>query len=722
MKKAYGSIPSFSPNGRRAIFCTVAGFGIALILAVQAEAEIHRFTLDQPGARNLGIWRLTNDAAIRDEGNYHNIQCWSCDGRYTCHTHWGDDKGSGGKGSAEVHVVDLLTDEDRRVGKGINPRWANNHNWLFYCHYTGDGTPPYETGTQVIRYDADTGEKVVITHGMEGPGSLDATDTWLYGVQRYRGRKPEMITVRVRNQPNSEIELIKGAPNMHGYVHVNPRHPVIMVRAKDLNDEVYGRNRALFDLDGSNLRTGSVMCQAGHQCWSGDGRYLLIGNRQVCGRPWDKPFPSDLDVLSWGSVGDICPCGKSGRYICGGNLTFVDSRSGDAWPVVFPYSNIVYPMAGDHSTLMDIDPKGSPDGTKIHYHSTRDIENSPIARVTNYDPRQPDVIHVDSTDGFPESGGMVCSCEVVGYRKKTATTFEGLTRRKYGTRPAPDMVRKVRVIFPLSAFVLSEQDKARTRPDASMVRAGIAETNPLLYQRQADCYVVVTRLPDPPHLKLRDERVELIPGESHWETRGYRILCNGRPVTESLCQPGSTFALPIPGAYTAIAVEWSGLESPPSLPLDIQTGNEGRVLTGKPDDFAWTRPVWQVEGKMVSRADAMSAPQATMKLEHLHDGVIAHEEWVNGQRICRVDLNEQGKPIRRQEFQNGKLKKRTYTTPEGYLASEEFYGPDGFKTEYVRYYTREDRRGTEYSRWWYEQGRPVRMTKRGQDLLFSDSP
>jgi hypothetical protein len=714
MNKAYGSMSPLGPRVCGALACSVAG--LTMILAAQADAEIHRFTLDQTGARNLGIWRLTNDPAIRDEGNYHNIQCWSCDGRYTCHTHWGGDKSSGGKAAAEVHVVDLMTGEDRRVDRGINPRWANSHNWLFYCHWTGDGTPPYETGTQIIRYDAGSGEKVVITHGMEGPGSLDATDTWLYGVQRYRGRMPEMVTVRVRNRPGSIIEAIQGAPNMHGYVHVNPRHPVIMTRAKDLTDELYGRNRALFDLDGSNLRTGSVMCQAGHQSWSGDGQYLLIGNGQVCGRPWDKPFPSDLDVLSWGSVGDICPCGKSGRYICGGNLTFVDTRSGDAWPVVFPYSNIVYPMAGDHSTLMDIDSKGSPDGTKIHYHSTRDIENSPIARVTKYELKEPDVVHVDSTDGFPESGEMVCFCEVVGYRKKTATTFEGLTRCKYGTRPAPDMVRKVRVIFPLPAFVLSEQDKTKTHaePDASMVRAGIAEGNPLLYQRQTDCYVVVTRLPSPPHLRLRDERVELIPGESHWETRGYRVLCDGRPVTEGLCQAGSTFVVQRPGAYTAIAVEWSGLESPPSLPLDIRTRTEGRVLKDKPDDFAWTWPVWQIEGKTVSRADAMIAPHATIKTEHLHDGEIAREAWEKGQRICRVDLNEQGKPIRRQEFQNGELKKRTYTTPEGFLASQEFYGPDGFKTEYVRYYTREDRRGTESSRWWYERGRPVKMTKRGQ--------
>jgi hypothetical protein len=82
-----------------------------------------------------------------------------------------------------------------------------------------------------------------------------------------------------------------------------------------------------------------------------------------------------------------------------------------------------------------------------------------------------------------------------------------------------------------------------------------------------------------------------------------------------------------------------------------------------------------------------------------------------------VDLNKQGKTIRRQEFQVGKLKRRMYTTPQGFLASEEFFGRDGFKAEYVRYYTREGRRGTEYNRWWYEQGRPVRMTKRGEVLF-----
>ena len=105
----------------------------------KATAEIQQFTLNQPDARNLRVWRLTHDPVIRDEGNYHNIQCWSPNGRYTCYTHWGGDDGPGGKSSAEVHVVDFKTGADRLVDKGINPRWAKRHNWLFYCHYTGDG-------------------------------------------------------------------------------------------------------------------------------------------------------------------------------------------------------------------------------------------------------------------------------------------------------------------------------------------------------------------------------------------------------------------------------------------------------------------------------------------------------------------------------------------------------------------------------------------------------
>ncbi|MDP6355211.1 MAG: hypothetical protein QF473_08935, partial [Planctomycetota bacterium] len=202
------------------LLCLVVPLGLHSHLC----AEIQKFKVNQPGTRNFGVWRLTNDPAIRDEANYHNTQCWSHNGRYTCYTHWGGNEGPGGKASAEIHIIDLKTGEDRFVDKGISPRWANNHNWLFFCHWTGDGKPPYETGTQVIRYDADAGKKMVITFGMEAPYSLDSTDTWLYGSQRYRGRKPEFIAGRVRNQASSRIQNLPEAPNRHAHVHANPVH------------------------------------------------------------------------------------------------------------------------------------------------------------------------------------------------------------------------------------------------------------------------------------------------------------------------------------------------------------------------------------------------------------------------------------------------------------------------------------------------------------------
>jgi len=688
---------------------------LALLVAGAGFAEIRKFEVAQPGTRNFGVWRLTHDAAVRDEGNYHNIQCWSPNGRYTCYTHWDGANGPGGKASAEIHVVDLSTGEDRRVDTGISPRWANGRNWLFYCHWTGDGTHPYETGTRVMRYDADAGEKVLITHGMEGPGSLDATDAWLYGVQRFRGRKPESVTVRVRNQPNSKLEALEGAPNKHGYVHVNPRHPVIMSRAKDPSDPVHGTNRAFFDLDGSNVRQGAVMAEMGHMSWSGDGAYLLIGNRQVCGRRWNEPYPSDLHVLSWGRVGDVCPCGKSGRYICGGDLAIVDTRSGDQRAVVHSGSYRIYPMAGDNSTLMDIDPKGSPDGTKIHYHSTLDLENAVRAVITKFDPKAPQVIHVESTAGFPDSGDLACRWEALGYESKTATTFEGVTRQKYGTRLVPWLGgRKAPTLLPLSAFLLTEAEKARSKPDGAMVKAGVAQDNPLLYQRFTDCYVVVARLPDPPHLRLRDDVIELIPGENHWETRGYRLSRDGTPLKQELLAASERFELTAPGRLTATAVEWSGLESPPSLELEVEAPAAGLVLSEPPPDFSWTRQVWRVQDAEVSRDQAMAAPESVLELVHLHDGVIARETWRNGQRALRVDLNADGKPIRHREFRNGKLHKQVYRNPDGVLASEELFGDDGFKTEYISYYTRPGSEGRIYEHWRRQRGQLVKRVKRGK--------
>ncbi len=694
----------------RSLFLAACWLGLSLSLS----AEVTKFKVSQSGTRNYGVWRLTNDPVVRDEGNYHNTQCWSHDGRYTSYTHWGGDDKLGGKSSAEIHIVDLKTGEDRLVGKGINPRWANQHNWLFFSQFTGDGKPAYETGTQIIRYDADSGERVVITYGMEVPGGLDADDEWLYGTQRYRGQKPEHISVRVRNQPGSDIQKLPEAPNKHPHIDVNPFHPMIMVRAKDPSDPIYGMNRGFFDLEGKNLHVATTLGEPGHMSWSGDGKYLLIGNRQYCGRPWNQPFPSDLVTLAYAGGGDVSPCGKSGRFICGSDLLMADTRSGDVWSVIRSHSAIIYPMAGDFSTLSDIDPKGSPDGTKIHFHSTRELEGLVSATVIRYDSKQPDIIHVGSTDGFPESGELVAKWEVIAYQRKTATTFEGLSRQKYGTRLAPDMVAKVKELLPLSAFVLTGKAKELAKPSSAMIRAGISKDNPLLYQRQSNCYIAVGRLPDPPHLRLADGKIQLIPGENHWETQGYRLFRDGESLPGKLLKPGLSFDGLKPGEYQASAVEWSGLESLKGLPLKITAKSSGVVRKDIPDDFSPTDRVWMVEGKRVSEEDAMKATRSEMQLVHLHDGKIATETWEKDQRVTHIDYNRESKPIRLQEFAKGKMTKQVYQTPEGLLASEEFYGSDGFKTEYIKYDIRAGRIGQVTRRWTYMKGRPVKVVQGGK--------
>ena len=694
----------------------LATCAMVLLAVGTLDADVEKFTVRQAGSRNLGVWRLTSDPAVRDEANYHNTQCFSPNGRYTCYVHWGGAKGAGGKASAEVHVVDLMTGKDRLVDNGITPRWANHHNWLFYSHRTGNGKPVMETGCQVIRYDADTGVKTMITHGIEWVSGMDHTDTWVYGAQLYRESKPQrIVSVRVRNQPASRFEVLP-APNEHLSLHLNPFHPVIMVRTFIgwQKNPIYHRQRTLLDLDGSNWRTGFIWAEMGHACWSGDGRYLLKGNgEQLLGRRWDKPYPGDVEVLARDGSGDVSPGDRAGRYIVSGDIGMLDLRSGDAWRVVTPHSLILYPMEGDNSTSHDTDPKGSPDGTKVHYHSTRNlVQNLVMTKTTKFDPKNaPDVLRVEGTDGFPSSGDLVFGREVVGYSRKTATTFEGLTRRNYDTPAAAKVNRPGAPIFPLSAYVLNKKDQARAKPSYPMLRDGFPETHRLMYQRQTDCYIAVARLPFRPHLRLCGSRVELIPGEHHWETRGYRLLRNGKPVVNRLLAPGESFTVKARGVYTAKAVEWSGLASPPSLPLEMSKACEGRVLKDKPADFSWTRKIWKVEGKIAREAEALRAGRADMELVHLHDGVIAREQWKGGRKVSRVDLNEQGKPIRHRMYREGRLIKRIYKDPDGNKLSLELFGPDGWKTEYVSYYTYPEIMGKEHSHWWYDHGRPIKKTQ-----------
>ncbi|MHC4593645.1 MAG: hypothetical protein ACYS19_01700, partial [Planctomycetota bacterium] len=152
-----------------------------------------------------------------------------------------------------------------------------------------------------------------------------------------------------------------------------------------------------------------------------------------------EPFASNIHFLAAISCGDVSPCGRSGRWICGdagvAQIRVADLRSGDGWSIMETNSYLCFPTDRDYSGPYDIDLKGSPDGTKIAFISTYDLKDGPVARITQ--DAADDMVRVDSTEGFPQQGRLINASgfggEVLGYERKTDTTFEGLSRGLYGT-------------------------------------------------------------------------------------------------------------------------------------------------------------------------------------------------------------------------------------------------------------------------------------------------
>ncbi len=107
------------------------------------------------------------------------------------------------------------------------------------------------------RYDVDTRENVLLATGIYYLGSVDATDTWLYGSYRYRKPGVEWTHARTRTEladPKKENAWeIVPTPSKHAWAICNPRYPVIKSRYYD-GDVAYGPKSMLFDLDGSNAR------------------------------------------------------------------------------------------------------------------------------------------------------------------------------------------------------------------------------------------------------------------------------------------------------------------------------------------------------------------------------------------------------------------------------------------------------------------------------------
>ena len=390
-----------------------------------ASAELDRFIPKQGGTTE--IWRVAANPIVRYSVNYHNAQCWSYEGRYICYS-----------GGGQVFAYDLQEDREIAVDRGGSPRWAWKHDWLFYIR----------DDSEVMWYDAETGATVELATGRASQlGGTDSEDRYLFGGRSIGGRQGNE-GFRIAIRPNSEFELLDDLVGIQWIP--NPTHPVVFVRwdyYEDPRRDDWGRfllslpTRKWFDLDGSNIRIGSPQIQRCHQSWSGDGTYYLHGGFPMKGRRWDEPYPSNLHFLAAIGSGDISPCGRSGRWITGsssyGGLQVADLRSGDGWDYLEAALSQIYDSSSfsfsSSSGRHDNDAKGSADGTKVAFHGTYDLKDGPVTRTAAGSGG--DRIAVESTDGFPDTGVLsLPNNRLLGYERKTATSFEGLTQGMYDTR------------------------------------------------------------------------------------------------------------------------------------------------------------------------------------------------------------------------------------------------------------------------------------------------
>lgn len=691
---------------------TSAPFPLLAVLCILTNpllAGREEFATPRNGA-NLGVWRITDEPAIRHWANYHNTQCWSPDGRYLCLTRWAPDLGRFGDHSIEVHLYDAHRDEIRLLERGFNPRWARHSNRLFYVRLIPRGRDQPEPVVEVRQLDLASGETTTLADGaIEWLGETTHDDAWLLGARRFRGRTPEFVTVRIglgRERVVEELPMVVGSQLLP-----NPRHPVFFTR-QDHKSEPFAATRWFYDLDGANKRIAVPTLQQCHMSWLGDGGFLLLGNGLVRGRRWDQPFPSNVDVLAGIAMGDISPCGRGGRYVCG-DKNVADLRSGSGWRYLEPLSMISYPEAsGDQSGNYDADPKGSPDGTKIAFVTNYDLKDGPLAFVADGQSQDATSLKVDSTEGFPERGHLTVQAEVIGYEGKTATSFEGIVRAVHATRRAS--LGAGQAVTSFEARLMSGAQWASVPGATSGMVKAMPEGSPLLRQRQTDVHVAVVRKPDRPFLRSMSNEVQVIPGENHFELRGYLLLRDGKRINPDPLPRGEVI-LKEAGAYQAVAVEWSGLESEPSPPLKVASPPTLRLLAETPEDFSWTAERWLSGGGEVAAEQARSAPEAVREVVHRLDGVIRREWHRSGVLTEAHDLDAAGQATRRVSYEDGRLARREYFDPAGERLSLERFDAAGFVTETVRFRPG----GEETDHWWFERGLPVRQA-RGNEECFKD--
>lgn len=702
---------------RRAVIKVLSlALALGILTALPAAAEVERFTLPQETA--TWMMRLTNDPSWRDWANYHIRNCWSPDGRFVCTVRYRQ-YDADQDGGPFVRVIEVATGEVVRVFERANtPRWAHDHPWLFFVQRPEEGGPEH-----VMWWDMAADRVLELPGRASSLGSTDFRDEFIYASNV---TMPDGGSAR-----GARIPIDGGRPQelpLGGQLDANPRNPRVYTRVTNYF-EPFKPTRLSFDPDGSDISVASTCLQQCHQSWSGAGTWYLFGNQPMKGRRWDEPFPGNQHYLSVMTCGDICRGARTDRYLVGSGATrsivVADLRSGGGHVVVpealsYIHDSPDYAYSGD-SAYYDNDAKGSPDGTKICFVSSYDLRDGPLTHISKRASEETGPgLHVRSTEGFPESGRLSVRSEVIGYASRTETTFESLTRGLYDTGPPylrewdeqrlarateyPDDLRAGWTVTSFDARLIPGEQIRQMQMPARFDREDWPDRDtPLMWQRRTDVYVAVARTPDRPWLRRAGATVEVIPGEHHFETRGYRILRDGDAITGRPIVPGETLQLPAGGDYTAVALEHSGLESEPSNALTLPDRATLQVREEPPAGFSWTSRRWFIGGTSADEQAARAAAEAVCEITHRYDGVIHREWYEQGERVRRHDLDAAGNAIRRTFYEDGRLMRREYHTVEGEHRTTELFDADGFITESVYY-----RRGAEWDHWWYIKA-PVKL-------------
>lgn len=295
-----------------------------------------------------------------------------------------------------------------------------------------------------------------------------------------------------------------------------------LTRGEKLKDASYRACIAVLDVE-----TGSVQAYPAknakiwaHEAWSGDGEYV-----HMAGYSWQagRDAPSVPIRIGDGRCSDhYGTCGRSGRYVVGDSeadgmerLELTDLWTGEMRTVAY-ISSPTEPAGKidqDHGH-----PAGSPDGTKVLFHSCYDLLNHRLYAIPSQNVRAgAPVIPVETTGGFAPNGkllighGYVGQRMAVSYERTDGTHFYGCD---WGEDAVGRLKRAIRSdVIPRGSHHITDA-LGRLFPDGTC--------------RPRKEYIAVVKRPDPPRALLAapaDEAVRLSwnPPASHEEVAGYVV-------------------------------------------------------------------------------------------------------------------------------------------------------------------------------------------------------